>query len=343
MTSEGVVLGAGGVLGAAWTIGALAALEQEYGCDPREAEVLIGTSAGSVLAGALGCGVGVATLLNHQKGIVVEGDPRLDYDHRQPTPAGRCPRCPARASARPRRARSALRPWRSRPMGALAARCRRAAARSRRSAARRRVCPPAPGPAHPRPGWWRWTTTPAGAIPFGSDGAPHASLRSAVMASCAIPGWYAPVVIGGRRYVDGGACSPTSVDLVRGSGLDEVVVLSPMTSLSYDRPTTVAGRLERRVRRLSTRAGRRRDQEGRRDGHQGDLPRPDRRGPHAIGSNLMDPRRRTRCSRPRCAPPPPPCAPAAGRWRRPADTLCVRPSAKPEQGRRTQGAGRRGR
>ena len=89
-------------------------------------------------------------------------------------------------------------------------------------------------------------------VVFGRDGAPHASLRDAVMSSCAIPGWYAPVRIGGRRYVDGGACSPTSLDLVAPLELDEVVVLSPMTSFEYDAPTTLAGRMERRFRRVVT-------------------------------------------------------------------------------------------
>jgi NTE family protein len=61
-------------------------------------------------------------------------------------------------------------------------------------------------------------------VAFGRDGAPHASLRDAVMASCAIPGWYTPVA-SAARYVDGGACSPTSLDLVLPLELDEVVVL----------------------------------------------------------------------------------------------------------------------
>ena len=60
MMRRGLVLGAGGVLGAAWTIGALAAVQEELGWDPREADVLIGTSAGSVLASALACGVAVS-------------------------------------------------------------------------------------------------------------------------------------------------------------------------------------------------------------------------------------------------------------------------------------------
>jgi len=73
------------------------------------------------------------------------------------------------------------------------------------------------------------------------------------MASCAIPGWYAPVVIGGRRYVDGGAWSATNVDLVAGSGLDEVFVLAPMVSFSVDHPAHWWTRAERHWRLRVTR------------------------------------------------------------------------------------------
>ena len=59
MTTRGLVLGAGGVLGAAWTIGALAAVREHLGWEPGTADVLVGTSAGSVLASALACGFGV--------------------------------------------------------------------------------------------------------------------------------------------------------------------------------------------------------------------------------------------------------------------------------------------
>src|SRR6516165_6415165 len=48
----GLVLGAGGVVGHAFHAGALAALADETGWDPRRAEIVVGTSAGSV-AGAL--------------------------------------------------------------------------------------------------------------------------------------------------------------------------------------------------------------------------------------------------------------------------------------------------
>jgi len=62
-TRRGIVLGAGGVLGAAWTIGALKALEDHTGFDPRAADVIIGTSAGSVVGSALGGGIDVSMLV----------------------------------------------------------------------------------------------------------------------------------------------------------------------------------------------------------------------------------------------------------------------------------------
>jgi NTE family protein len=114
------------------------------------------------------------------------------------------------------------------------------------------------------------------------------------MASCAIPGWYAPVRIGNRRYVDGGACSPTSLDLVSRLGLDEVVVLSPMTSLDYDAPTTVAGRLERRFRRLSTKRLVGEMKKVAATGTKVTFLGPGAEDLAVIGANMMDPRRRVK-------------------------------------------------
>ena len=73
------------------------------------------------------------------------------------------------------------------------------------------------------------------------------------MASCAIPGWYSPVRIGADRYVDGGACSSTSVDLLAGAGLDEVWVVAPSVSFLLDSPEALATRLERQWRVRVTR------------------------------------------------------------------------------------------
>ena len=49
----GLVLGAGGVVGHAWHGGVLRALEAETGWDPRDADVIVGTSAGAVVGAAL--------------------------------------------------------------------------------------------------------------------------------------------------------------------------------------------------------------------------------------------------------------------------------------------------
>ena len=290
MTRRGLVLGAGGVLGAAWTTGALDAVAREYGWDPREAEVLIGTSAGSVLAASLGCGVGVDGLLDTQRGVAGS---RVQYDH-DASPA--LPPLPRPGIGSPRGAvRAVLNPLRTTPMMALST-----------------VLPQGRGSIEPvgqlidavvcDGGWTAHPQTWVVAmdydsgkrVPFGRDGSPHASLRAAVMASCSIPGWYAPVPIGGRRYVDGGVCSPTSIDLVKDLDLDEVVVLSPMTSLEYDRPTTVAGRVERQVRRLSTKRVVGEMKKVAATGTKVTFLGPNAEDLDAIGVNMMDPRRRTK-------------------------------------------------
>lgn len=290
------MLGAGGVLGAAWTIGALAALVEADGWDPREADVLIGTSAGSVLVSALACGVGVDALLNHQRGVV--DDPRIRYDADRDS-GGALPPLPRPGIGSPRGVlHSALHPWRVTPMAALAA----VLPRGRGTMAPigqlvDGVLPAGGWSPHPQAWIVAMDHDTGRRIPFGRHGAPPAELRDAVMASCAIPGWYTPVTIGGRRYVDGGACSPTSVDLVTRLGLDEVVVLSPMTSLDYDSPTSVAGRIERRFRRLVTKRLLGEVKKVAATGTKVTLLSPGARDLDAIGANLMDPRRRDRVLR----------------------------------------------
>jgi len=93
-----VVLGAGGVLGASWTIGALQAITEVEGFDPHDADVLVGTSAGSVLAALLGSGLTVADLLAHQRGIrcLTRWAPTGAMT---PRPGALCHRAPASASA----------------------------------------------------------------------------------------------------------------------------------------------------------------------------------------------------------------------------------------------------
>ena len=288
---RGLVLGAGGVLGAAWTIGALSAVQDALGWDPREAEVLIGTSAGSVLVSALSCGVGVQQLLDHQQGKV---DARIEFDPDKDSGSA-LPPLPRPFVGSPRGlASSALRPWKTSAMAALAT----ALPQGRGS-----IEPvgrlvdgvlPAGGWA-PHPAAWvvAMDYDSGRRVPFGRPGAPPAALRDAVMASCAIPGWYSPITIGRRRYVDGGVCSPTSVDLVAKLRLDEVVVLSPMTSLSYDSPDTLTARIERRFRRLVTKRVIGEIKRVAATGTKVTFLGPTAEDLAVIGANMMDPRRRT--------------------------------------------------
>ena len=290
-TRRGLVLGAGGVLGAAWTIGALSAVEAAYGWDPRTADVIIGTSAGSVLAAFLGSGLSVQTLHNHQLGVLGEGDPQIEYDY---DAEGALPPRPRLRLGSPRGLlSSALHPHRTTPMMALSA----ALPQGRGSLAPigaviDGVCPPGSWAPHPRTWVVAMDYDSGRRVVFGREGAPQAGLRDAVMASCSIPGWYAPMRIGGRRYVDGGACSPASLDLVARLGLDEVVVLSPMTSLSYDQPTAVAAKLERRFRRLVTKRLVGEVKKVAATGTKVTLLGPGADDLAVIGANLMDPRRR---------------------------------------------------
>src|SRR3954452_13269354 len=117
---RGVVLGAGGVLGAAWTIGALRALEEVAGFDPRGADVVVGTSAGSVVAGFLGLGVSTEQMVNHQRGVVTPGEPEAEYDYDKQAPLPPRPRFGTLGSRR-LLGRTPRQPRRVPPLAALAA------------------------------------------------------------------------------------------------------------------------------------------------------------------------------------------------------------------------------
>jgi NTE family protein len=292
-TRRGIVLGGGGVLGAAWMIGALQALSEKEDWDPREAAALVGTSAGSVLAGLLGSGIAVDTLVNHQRGVPGPGDPQIDFDPDTASGGPLPPRPQIRLGSTALLARAARNPRRMPPLAILSG----LAPRGRGNLDGigeliRAANPDRDWPSHPA----TWIVTmdyeTGKRVAFGRPGAPPATLAEAVMASCSIPGWYAPTVIGGRPYVDGGTCSPTSLDLLDGFGLDEVIVLAPMVSFDYDEPQSVVGRLERRFRRAMTKRVLHEAGKVRRHGTTVTILGPGREDLEAIGVNLMDHTRR---------------------------------------------------
>jgi NTE family protein len=295
MTRRGLVLGAGGVLGFSWAAGALTALQEAEGVDLRDAEVIVGTSAGSVTAALLGCGVGVDVMLRHQQGIPAPGDPVIDYDDEEDG-AGPFPPLPGLGVGSTRLLRHAvLHPRTVTPLAALSSVA--PIGRATLAPFGRMVDTVLDGA-----GGGDWTPHPATwvvamdydsgkRIPFGAPGAPPARLPDAVAASCAIPGWFTPVEIADRRYVDGGTCSTTSLDLLAGLGLDEVYVVAPMVSFAYDEPTGVT-RLERRLRRALTRRLLREAEKVRAGGTHVTMLGPGPEDLVAIGGNMMDPARR---------------------------------------------------
>lgn len=255
MTRTGLVLGGGGVLGAAWLVGALSALEEHLGRDLRGVDAIVGTSAGSVVGALLAAEVSVADLLRHQLGEELGSGPLAGFawDHDSP-PGG----------ARPRRSRRGV--GSARLLAHNVGHLRRLPPTAVLSA----LLPEGRGSLesvgalvrHVVPHGWidrpdlqvvAMDYETGRRVAFGRPGAPDADLADAVMASCAIPGWYQPMRIDSARYVDGGACSSTSVDLLAGRGLDEVWVLAPSVSFALDAPATLPERLERQWRTRVTR------------------------------------------------------------------------------------------
>jgi NTE family protein len=136
---------------------------------------------------------------------------------------------------------------------------------------------------------------------FGSPQAPGAELVVAVAASCSIPGWFAPVEIDGRRYVDGGMWSATNVDIAAARNfeelgeerLDELYVLAPMAVRGFDdSPTSVLERAVRRYRRGVTKRMLAEVQRVRADGTRVVVFCPSPDDLKAIGQNMMDSGRR---------------------------------------------------
>ncbi len=319
----GLVLGAGGVLGAAWMAGALAALQRRLPHPVGAVDLIVGTSAGSALAAALRCGVSVEDIVEHQRGTVLALLPDLSEIDRDA--GGPLPPLPRMRVGSPRLLLStALAPHRVYPWVAASAlvpqgRARhtsleglvrgllaQAEAHARPATARPATARPATArPATARPAGEGWA--PAGEtwvmavdydsgrrVAFGRAGAPPATLPEAVVASCSIPGWYRPAVIGGRRYVDGGVHSSTSLDLLAEVDLDDVYVLAPMASYVIDTPRNAYARLERQFRRLITIGLQLEARKVQARGIRVTVLTPGPEDLTAIGANLMDPRRRIR-------------------------------------------------
>ncbi len=257
-TRRGLVLGGGGVLGGTWAVGAIEAMEQQFGFAAADADVIVGTSAGSVLAALIGAGVTTEQLVAHYDGRPVTAGPLagVEFDVAQAA-GGRRPGLPRLVGpGSPRLIGASLRrPGRLPPTAVLSA-FMPEGTRTLHEVAHLIAAVTPPGQWSPHPNLWvvAMDYEDGRRTVFGRPGAPVAALADAVVASCSIPGWFVPVTIAGRTYVDGGAVSATSIDVLAHLGLDEVFVVAPMVSFATDHPRTLAARLERRWRGEVTRA-----------------------------------------------------------------------------------------
>lgn len=290
------MLGAGGVLGYNWLVAALATWSEHTGLDPRQFEVVAGTSAGSVAAAAIGSGVHPAALLRHLRGEHAVGDPSVAWDY-DSSSGSVAPPLPAPYLGSPALAvRVLLRPQ-SYPLvaGLSAFMLRgRGSLDPLRGAVRGLTGGGSEWPARPHT-WIIATDYDRGRrVVFGraAAGAPQVDLATAVAASCSIPGWYEPVMIGGRRYIDGGVCSSTSADLLTDQRLDEVTVLMPLGMRVQDFSWHPLVRTERWIRRFTTRRTLREIVRLRAAGTRVRLLTPDVEVLAAMGWNVMDHRRR---------------------------------------------------
>lgn len=282
-----LVIGCGGVLGGAWSIATLDALQQQLGWDARTADVLIGTSSGAVLSALLGAGLPVERLLASQRGEA----PDCVWDHDRDT-GGVVPPLPAADWPALSLARLGLR----REIPAFTA----ATGLLPRGRADMRpfmklidsVVPSGHWAPHPAT-WIVGVDVASGQrVAFGREDAPQMPLNLAVCASYGVPGWCPPVAWQGRSYLDGGIASPTSADLLLGRGITEAIVLSPMASRETDRPRSPLARIERRVRRHMTTIVDRETAQLERAGIRVIRLDPGPEDLAAIGYNLMDHRRR---------------------------------------------------
>ncbi|MGY1643108.1 patatin-like phospholipase family protein [Geodermatophilus sp. SYSU D00703] len=246
MVRVGLVLGGGGVVGQAYHAGVLAVLEHDFGFDARTVDVIVGTSAGSITGTLLRFGVSAEDLAAWTVKAPLSGDDDVlrymaetDVPELAPFRPMHLLRRPLRLPGRHMVQRALVRPWRFRPLAAgmtLLAPGRHDVVEQ--LAALREV----EGPDWPASALWICAVHRGDGrrVVFGRPGAPPAPIHLAVAASCAVPGYFAPVQVGRHSYVDGGVHSPTNAATLRGSGVDLVVIVSPMSGPVGWRPDLYA-------------------------------------------------------------------------------------------------------
>ncbi len=250
----GLVLGGGGETGVAYMAGVVAALHDATGWHANDAEIVVGTSAGSLVGTTIRVGVSPSDMHGRMVGaeITPEGAALLSDDVLGKS-GDSIPLSPELLNrplltAPELLTRAATRPW-GRSVKAAAAGVVPSGPMANTFVSDK-VRKLAPHGWPPRDLWIVAVRMDEGKrTVFGNDSGPRADLPEAVAASCAIPGFFTPVQIDGIRYIDGGIYSATNADLLAGRGLDLVIVCAPFSMSAA--PTLKADSLVRRYTRYS--------------------------------------------------------------------------------------------
>lgn len=261
MANNALVLGGGGVLGISWATGMLAGLA-EGGVNATEADLIVGTSAGSVVGAQVSIGTTIDEMMADQTGD--KGGPvplQLDFD-----PANLMaifqkwaafPEMTAQACAQ---------------IGAMAIASKTSTLESWLSSFEEVA----------GMGWPERQLVITAVDADSGDFQPWdresgAQFQAAVASSCTVPGLFPVVPINGKRYMDGGVRSTTNADLA--SGYETVLVIAPIGSRE-DGIDPLGRRISEAEVAALTAAGTR-----------ADLVFPDAESLEAMGINRMDPMR----------------------------------------------------
>jgi NTE family protein len=209
-----LVLAGGGVAGVAWELGVLRGVaDADAGLAARiaVADLIVGTSAGSVVAAQISSGAALELLYEAQLRTDT-ADLHVDVDLERLLADWAAATAGAASGEEVRRR-----------IGALALAADTVAEPVRRAVIADRLVGV--------PGWPRQRILlPAVDAATGRvmvfSREHGVDLIDAVAASCAVPGVWPPVSIDGRRYIDGGVRSVTNADLAAGS--DPVLVIQPL-------------------------------------------------------------------------------------------------------------------
>jgi NTE family protein len=285
-TPDVLVLGGGGILGEAWMTAVLSGLDESEGFDARSARAFVGTSAGSIVAVSLAGGLPPSARL----GALSEAPATSQED-----PDGGSSFAQQLLATATGVGSAAVAPLASMALGSSAgggALVRRAALRRVPSGRRslRQLIAEVRRLGIEWDGRLRVATVELETgrrVVFGSTGAPQADVASAVAASCSIPGFFRPVPIGDRTYVDGGAWSPTNMDAAPAGKGDDVLCLNPTGAFrpTLAQPAGALGPVSRGLAATEALALRRR-------GARVTTINPDPSSAAVMGVNLMDPRPR---------------------------------------------------